>query len=65
MRHLRAIWLSPLATLIRARASHLTPRGQPRSLDTGRRRMKAIVVRDEAAGTAGMTLVERPEPPQR
>ena len=24
--------------------------------------MKAIVVRDEAAGTAGMTLVERPEP---
>jgi NADPH:quinone reductase-like Zn-dependent oxidoreductase len=28
----------------------------------GRYRMKAIVVRDEAAGTAGMTLVERPEP---
>ena len=28
----------------------------------GRRRMKAIVVTDEAAGTAGMTLVERPEP---
>jgi NADPH:quinone reductase-like Zn-dependent oxidoreductase len=25
--------------------------------------MKAIVVSDEAAGTAGMTLVERPEPP--
>src|SRR3954468_15590954 len=25
--------------------------------------MKAIVVADEAAGTAGMTLVERPEPP--
>src|SRR5438309_2709110 len=25
--------------------------------------MKAIVVRDEAVGTAGMTLVERPEPP--
>jgi NADPH:quinone reductase-like Zn-dependent oxidoreductase len=24
--------------------------------------MKAIVVADEAAGTAGMTLVERPEP---
>src|SRR4030095_14510969 len=24
--------------------------------------MKAIVVRDQAAGTAGMTLVERPEP---
>ena len=24
--------------------------------------MKAIVVRDEAAGTAGMALVERPEP---
>ena len=25
--------------------------------------MKAIVVRDQAAGTAGMTLVERPDPP--
>src|SRR4051794_9517118 len=33
-----------------------------RGLDTGGR-MKAIVVTDEAAGTAGMTLVERPEPP--
>src|SRR5215468_11282190 len=32
-------------------------------VDTGRCRMKAIVVTDEAAGTAGMTLVERPEPP--
>src|SRR3954463_13803204 len=32
-------------------------------LDTGRCRMKAIVVTDEAAGTAGMTLGERPEPP--
>src|SRR4051794_18751206 len=28
----------------------------------GRCRMKAIVVTDEAAGTAGMTLAERPEP---
>src|SRR5436189_5681615 len=28
----------------------------------GRCRMKAIVVTDEAAGAAGMTLVERPEP---
>jgi hypothetical protein len=25
--------------------------------------MKAIVVTDQAAGTAGMTLAERPEPP--
>src|SRR4051812_35457037 len=33
-----------------------------RGLGTGRRRMKAIVVTDQAAGTAGMTLVERPEP---
>src|SRR3954451_19441120 len=33
-----------------------------RELDTGRSRMRAIVVTDEAAGTAGMTLVERPEP---
>src|SRR3954467_13734696 len=31
--------------------------------DKGRCRMKAIVVTDEAAGTAGMTLVERPDPP--
>ena len=29
----------------------------------GRLPMKAIVVTDQAAGTAGMTLVERPEPP--
>src|SRR4051794_11114165 len=29
---------------------------------TGRCRMKAIVVTDQAAGTAGMTLVERPQP---
>jgi NADPH:quinone reductase-like Zn-dependent oxidoreductase len=33
-----------------------------RGLNTGRCRMKAIVVTDEAAGTAGMTLAERPEP---
>src|SRR4030095_12932907 len=31
-------------------------------LDPGRRTVKAIVVSDQAAGTAGMTLVERPEP---
>src|SRR3954465_13111103 len=35
---------------------------QRRGLGTGRGLMKAIVVTDEAAGTAGMTLVERPEP---
>ena len=29
---------------------------------TARCRMKAIVVTDQAAGTAGMTLVERPQP---
>jgi len=34
-----------------------------RELDVGTRRIKAIVVTDEAAGTAGMMLVERPEPP--
>src|SRR4051794_15647427 len=33
-----------------------------RGLDTGRCWMKAIVVTDQAAGTAGMTLTERPEP---
>src|SRR5581483_6752896 len=31
--------------------------------EVGRCRMKAIVVADQAAGMAGMTLVERPEPP--
>src|SRR5438477_7023937 len=31
-------------------------------LDTRRRPMKAIVVTDQAAGTAGVKLVERPEP---
>jgi NADPH:quinone reductase-like Zn-dependent oxidoreductase len=36
--------------------------GRRRELGTGRCGMKAIVVTDEAAGTAGMTLVERPEP---
>src|ERR1043165_6369228 len=30
--------------------------------DTGGIQMKAIVVRDRAAGTAGMKLVERPDP---
>src|SRR3954467_12181722 len=35
---------------------------QRRGLDTGRCLIKAIVVTDEAAGTAGMTLVERPAP---
>src|ERR1700760_5130643 len=33
-----------------------------RGLDTGRCLVKAIVGTDEAAGTAGMTLAERPEP---
>src|SRR5256886_7257115 len=35
---------------------------QRRGLDSGRYLMKAIVVTDQAAGTAGMTLVGRPEP---
>src|SRR5690242_10801808 len=35
---------------------------QRRGLDTGRCLVKTVVVTDEAAGTAGMTLVERPEP---
>src|SRR3954469_17398394 len=34
-----------------------------RGLDAGRCWVKAIVVTDQAAGTAGMTLVERPDPP--
>src|ERR687885_695923 len=34
-----------------------------RGLIQGGVQMKAIVVTDEAAGTTGMTLVERPEPP--
>src|SRR5436305_2183394 len=36
--------------------------GERPNEETGICRMKAIVVTDEAAGTAGMTLVERPEP---
>src|SRR4051812_32835210 len=36
---------------------------QQSGLDTGRCLMKALVVTDRVAGTAGMTLVERPEPP--
>src|SRR5207248_11530829 len=36
---------------------------QRRGLAAGRCLVKAIVVTDEAAGTAGMTLAERPEPP--
>src|SRR6185503_14587258 len=45
-----------------------SPIGEPFSLSEkaepkrGSRTMKAIVVMDQAAGTAGMTLVERPEP---
>lgn len=31
-------------------------------LDAGRKKMKAIVVTNPAAGTAGMKLTERPEP---
>src|SRR3954471_1948843 len=34
-----------------------------REVETGRARMKAIVATDETAGTGGMTLVERPDPP--
>src|SRR5581483_6407390 len=50
------------ARTARVPASRKRCRFKRRELDTGRSRMKAIVVTDEAAGTAGMTLVERPEP---
>src|SRR4051812_22419256 len=43
-------------------SSQRRPRESGRELDTGRRRMKAIVVTDRGAGTAGMSLVQRPEP---
>src|SRR5947199_10114367 len=36
---------------------------RPERVQQGEARMKAIVVRDEAAGPGGMTLVERSEPP--
>src|SRR5580693_8825342 len=36
--------------------------GQARTVTEGGSQMKAIVVTDRAAGTAGMTLAERPEP---
>ena len=39
-----------------------TRREQKCPNNTGRRKMKAIVVTDQAAGTAGVKLVERPEP---
>jgi D-arabinose 1-dehydrogenase-like Zn-dependent alcohol dehydrogenase len=52
--------LATLTTLAKGLAGLMVQR---RGLDTGRCLMKAIVVTDEAAGTAGMTLVERPEPP--
>src|SRR3954468_4278692 len=39
-------------------------RSRPKGVNsTGRSQLKAIVVTDKAAGTAGMTLVERREPP--
>src|SRR5690242_19903561 len=51
--------LATLTTLAKAgQASWCSGRG----LYTGRCLVKAIVVTDEAAGTAGMRLVERPEP---
>jgi NADPH:quinone reductase-like Zn-dependent oxidoreductase len=37
--------------------------GSSKGLGKGRCRMKAIVVTDKTAGTAGMTLEERPDPP--
>src|SRR5438270_2420548 len=37
--------------------------GGAASSDTEVSKMKAIVVTDQAAGTAGMTLADRPEPP--
>src|SRR5205823_9713690 len=40
----------------------LIPVGQTARTRLRRCRMKAIVVTDQAAGTAGMKLVERPEP---
>src|SRR4051812_2851895 len=43
-------------------APHWTRCDARSKADEGGCRMKAIVVTDEAAGTAGMTLVERPEP---
>src|SRR5438045_8451350 len=43
--------------------TEVTRRHTPRhTTHGGRRTMKAIVVMDRAAGTAGMRLVERPEP---
>src|SRR4051794_13325993 len=43
-------------------AARPRPGASRRELDTGRCPMKAIVVTDEAVGTAGMTLAERPDP---
>src|SRR3954466_2901992 len=53
----RSARLCPLSSWVSS-----TQSAEGRELDTGRSKMKAIVVTDQAAGTAGMTLVERPEP---
>src|SRR3954449_1604073 len=58
-----SVWKSPTARTRRAEWGRDRPSaGGMNRPATGRSRMKAIVVTDEAAGTAGMRLVERPEP---
>src|SRR5262249_45627959 len=47
---------------LRAAQNDAVSQGAAEENDRGATPMKAIVVTDQAAGTAGMTLVERPEP---
>ena len=65
--HVATVRRSPTARTLAVdvpewRGHHVDVRLTAGENSTGRCRMKAIVVTDEAAGTAGMTLVERPEP---
>src|SRR5262245_22366735 len=53
----------PMAPGIRCRMGCPLPAPFPTSRTEETVHMKAIVVTDHAAGTAGMKLVERPEPP--
>src|SRR5262245_48447599 len=58
-----AIASAATASVARFRTGHAVRQRDNEQQDwTRRRTMKAIVVTDQAAGTAGMTLVERPEP---
>ena len=53
------------ATIVRGKSGQVPNpiNHQTSNVASKKRTMKAIVVTDQAAGTAGMKLVERPKPP--